>query len=385
MTVKNPPCCPEIPEGKKCDYLDFVYRLTHFANVGQQRIPVEVSLHIRFERCSGPLQLGNLVYSTTLLPQERVRLFTLDRRSRFTFDTESQLSYRHERAAEEQFYMSSFDSYMSDLERTDRGGSSSTSQGSSSSSGGTNSPLGALLFGPSVSVSGEYNASSTRDFFRELNVHAESSHNRSMEATRESSSVSVGEVSTRTHAEGESESQLESSSRVFHNPNRCHAVSYLFYQINKVQTVKLSVRAVRTRVIDPAGDSAVVARPIAADPNFTAIPSGLLANSEKLDVLQARRVNEPQLAAVSAIRGNTFSSLSVNREPLDAKTRREALEAVNKDLVEQGVLDKSGKVTKEVIGELEFSFKSSIPTPGIIVKACLDDCEACEPAFAGRY
>ncbi len=36
------------------------------------------------------------MYSTTLLPGEQVRLATTDRRSRFSFDSESKLSYRSE-------------------------------------------------------------------------------------------------------------------------------------------------------------------------------------------------------------------------------------------------------------------------------------------------
>ncbi|MCU7859387.1 MAG: hypothetical protein KZQ86_06045, partial [Candidatus Thiodiazotropha sp. (ex Lucinoma kastoroae)] len=250
-------CCPELPDGKKCDYLDFVYRLTHIATVSDtnrnHRLPIEVALHIRLERCTGPMELGNLVYSTTLLPGEKVRLFSLDRRSRFTFDSETQLSYRHERVAEEQFYMDSVDRFMSDLESTDQSSSSSSASGSSSSSASTSGIIESVFSGPSVSVSGQYNAQSTRSFLRELNVHAESSHNRSVQMTRESSSVSIGEVSTRQHVEGESESHLESSSRLFSNPNQCRAVSYMFYQVNKVQTVKLTIQAIRTRVIDPVG------------------------------------------------------------------------------------------------------------------------------------
>jgi len=164
-------CCPKLPDGKKCDFLDFVYRLTHIASVNEDnrthRVPVEVALHVRLERCAGPMELGNLVYSNTLLPGEKVRLFSLDRRSRFTYDSETQLSYRHEHMAEEQYYMNAVDQFMSDLESSDRSTSSSSSSGSSSASAGTSSLLGSLINGPSVSMSGRYNAQSTRDFLRE--------------------------------------------------------------------------------------------------------------------------------------------------------------------------------------------------------------------------
>jgi hypothetical protein len=383
------PCCPELPDGKKCDYLDFVYRLTHLAAVTEnnrtQRIPVEVSLHVRLERCTGPLELGNLVYSTTLLPGEKVRLFTLDRRSRFTFDSESQLSYRHERMAEEQFYMDTMDRFMSDLESSDKSSSSSSSSGSASSSGSTSGIFETIFSGPSVSVSGNYNAQSTHSFLRELHAHAESSHNRSVQMTRESNSISVGEVSTRQHVEGESESHLESSSRTFSNPNRCRAVSYLFYQVNKVQTIKLTIQAIRTRVIDPAGDSSVINRPIARDPQLTVLPAGILANASKLPEVKsaylASEMQSPQLASFRRLNVASLNVANLNQEPISPSLNAVAISSVEADLQKNGILDKAGRITKEVRNEIEFSFRSTLPTPGIVVKGCLDDCQTCEPAL----
>ncbi len=383
MATTKTPCCPELPDGKKCDYLDFIYRLTHIASVDNQRIPVELGIHVRLERCTGPLQLGNLVYSTTLLPKEKVRLFTLDRRSRFTFDSESQLSYRHERAAEEQFYMDSYDKFMSDLDTSDSRSSSSSSSGSASSSAGTSGLLGTIVNGPSVSVSGQYNASSTSDFLRELSAHAESSHNRSVEMTRASSSVSIGEVSTRQHAEGESESQLESTSRTFSNPNRCRAVTYLFYQVDKQQTTTLTIQAIRTRVLDAAGDSAVVNRPVRNDTALTTLPAGVLATSDKLvAVTTANRTVElapPVLTGISTAGLSSAVFTRPRQEPIDNATRAKAEAAVREDLVKQGVLDTKGQVSEKIRAELEFSLRTSIPTPGVVVKGCLDDCETCEP------
>ena len=385
----KPVCCPEMPEGKKCDYLDFVYRLTHYATVNDDnrthRLPVEVAIHVRLERCTGPLELGNLVYSTTLLPGEKVRLFSQDRRSRFTYDSESQLSYRHEQLAEEQYYMSAVDQFMSDLESSDRSNSSSSSSGSASSSAGTSSLLGSLINGPSVNISGSYNAQSTHNFLRELNVHAASSHNRAVQMTRESSSISIGEVSTRQHVEGESESHLESSSRQFSNPNRCHAVSYLFYQVNKVQTTKLTLQAIRTRLVDPVGNSAVVNRPIPKDNLLTAIPAGVLANSSKLpEVVNSYRTTELQSANLSGFQRINLASLNainVNQEPISQTLNNKAIAAVQTDLQKNNILDAKGNITKEIRAELEYEFRTSLPTPGVVVKGCLDDCQTCEPAL----
>ena len=63
-------CCPELRRQAVCDTLNLRYRLPFEARVGEdnQPIPVEVVLHFRLERCSGPLVIGDPIYSTTLLP-----------------------------------------------------------------------------------------------------------------------------------------------------------------------------------------------------------------------------------------------------------------------------------------------------------------------------
>lgn len=379
-------CCPDMSDGKKCDYLDFVYRLRHLTDVnhaGQNvTVPVEVSLHVRAERCTGPLKLGNLVYSTTLIPGEKVRLFSMDRRSRFSFDAESQLTYRHENIAEEQYYMDSFESFMSDLQSRDHSQSTSTSTGSASSSGETSGLFGTIFNGPSVTVSGNYNASSTQDFIRELSVHAQSSHNKSISMTREASSISIGEVQSRQHAEGESESHLESSSRVFENKNKCHAVTYLFYQVDKEQTIKFSIRRITTRVIDPAGDSSVVNNPVVGDDKLTLLPTAVLATPENINFKKATNANLRFTAAVPQTFSRVFAAnpVGTTTRPLDNNVRKLATEKVMKDLAGNGIIDEKGNVSKQTVAELSFEFKTSIPTPGVVVKGCLDECNVCDPA-----
>jgi hypothetical protein len=204
-------------------------------------------------------------------------------------------------------------------------------------------------------MSGSHNAQSTWDFLREINVQAESSHNRSVQMTRESSSVSIGEVSSHQHAEGESESHLESSSRTFHNPNHCHAVSYLFYQVNKVQTVRLT------------------------------IPAGVLANSSRLPeaVSSFKAVEQQSNLNVNFARVNlaSLAAVSTNQEPVSPTLSAQAATAVQADLKKQGIRDTKGKVSREIRAEVEFEFRTSQPTPGAVVKGCLDDCQTCEPAL----
>ena len=383
MEIKeNNPCCPEFVNGKKCDYLDLVYRLNNYTDVKLDRliqnIAVEVAIHIRIERCTGPLQLGNVVYSTTLLPGEKVKLFTQDRRSRFSFDSESELSYRHEQSAEEQFYMDSYEKFMSDLESKDSMHSSSTSSGSASSKGSTSGLFGTIFNGPSAKISGSFDAASTKDFIRELSAHAEASHNKSIHMTRESSAVQVGEVQSKKHMEGESENHVESSSRTFNNTNRCHSVSYLFYQVDKQQTTKITIKSIRTRVIDPAANSAVVNYPIEANSKFSIIPAAVLATSEKAN-LKMKEMDSIKLSSATRFQPRlALSEVRMKAEPLSSDVRKKALENVMKELVDSKILTKNGQVSDEISKELSIELKTSIPTPGVVVKGCLDDCNTCE-------
>lgn len=384
------PCCPELPKDNVCDVLDFHYRTVHTTAVvaGGRRVQVEVLIHARLERCPGQMTLGDLVYSTTLLPGEKVRLFTSDRRTRFSLDSESKVSYRNEQTSEERYYMSSMHDFMSDLSVRDSGSASSSKKGSSRGHADTSGAIETALFGPSVDVSGSYDASSTSSFLRELSQHASASDRRSEMATRAASSVSVGEVSSRAHAEGQSEDHFESSSREFANANRCHAVTYYFYQINKTQTVKFNIVSIQRRVIDPAANTRVSNNPFVSDGGVTAIPNGVLATDANR--LKAEAIGRESVAAqvrlepgsgglnLALARGNVLESVAQGPIPVDLKLR--ALKQVDLSLQREGLLGDTGKVSDQIVTELSFERTSSLPTPGLIVKGCLDDCDTCEPA-----
>src|SRR5215510_13170532 len=276
-----PPCCPDLKPGDNCDVLDFHYRQLYPVTVRDRPLTVEVIINVRLTRCSGPLTLGDIVYSTTLFPGEKVRLFTSDRRTRFTFDSSSKVSYRNEQSQEEHFYMSSWSDFMSDVTVRDSTRSTNTNKGHFDGHGETSSILGSIFGSPSVDVSGNYNSSSTSDFLRELHQHAQASDRRSEMGSRASSTVSIGEVQTRTHSEGESQDHFESSSREFSNPNKCHAVTFFFYRINKTQTIKFSLESIERRVIDPAADTRITNNPFISRGDVSVIPSGVLATDGK--------------------------------------------------------------------------------------------------------
>lgn len=385
-----PPCCPDLQPSDNCDVLDFHYRQLYPVTVGDQRRPVtvEVILNVRLTRCSGPLTLGDLVYSTTLFPGEKVRLFTSDRRNRFTFDSASRVSYRHEQTQEEHFYMSSWSDFMSDVTVKDSGRSTNTNRGHFDTHGETSGFFETVFSSPSIDVSGNYNSSSTNEFLRELSQHAQSSHRRAEMGSRAASSISIGEVQTRTHSEGESQDHFESSSREFSNPNKCHAITFFFYRINKSQTVKFTLESIERRIVDPAANTRVTNNPFLSRGDVTVIPTGVLATDNKRIEVEnvGRTAGNAEAGGRNAFDAalNVFPvSFAAGRvEPLSADIRAEALKAVDQDLVKAGLLDKvGGNVTKDKVTQVSFEAKFSLPTPGVLVRGCLDECDTCEPTL----
>lgn len=383
------PCCPDLKPDDVCDILDFHYRLVHDTTVvaNNQRVQVEVKIHTRLQRCPGPLMLGDPVYTTTLLPGEKVRLFTADRRSRFSFDSSTKISYRNEQTSEEQYFMASMSDFMSDISTRDASQATSSSSGSSQGHFGASGAIETLFSGPSVDVSGSYNAASTNDFLRETAAHAQASTHRAEMGSRTASTVSVGEVQTRTHTQGESEDHFESSSREFSNPNKCHAITFFFYRINKQQTLKFTLESIERRVIEPAGNPKVTNNPFLSTGDVSTIPNGLLATDNKrLDVERtgrqsvAERAVAPTSFAVGQVVGVFQPRLAA--EPIPLPVRQQALLQVDEELVKAGLLDKpDGSVSTTAQETVNFERQFSLPTPGIIVKGCLDDCDVCEPTL----
>jgi hypothetical protein len=384
------PCCPDLNPDGACDVLDFHYRLTQPTAVthNNQRVGVEVLIHARIERCPGPMALGDLVYSNTLLPGEKVSLFTTDRRTQFTFDTSSKVSYRNEQTSEERYFMSSMSDFMSDIESRDESHGGTTSKGSSEGHASTSGAIESFFVGPSVNVGGSYNASSTSDFMREVSQHARASSNRSEQATRTANSVSVGEVQTRTHAEGETADHFEASSRTFSNPNHCHAITFFFYQINKTQTIRFSIESITRRVIDPAADTRVINPNFASRGQVDVIPNAVLAtDKERLEAeargrasVAAEQQNTPTRAGVNL--QASFSRLNVQTlqlDPIPGEVRLKALQEVDAQLVAAKLIARAGgDITTEAKRQFSFEIQSSLPTPGMFVRGCLDDCNICE-------
>ena len=277
--------------------------------------------------------LGDPAYSTTLLPGETVKIATTDRRTSFTYDATTKLSYRSEQISEEQYFMRASQSYFSDLENQQAGHDTSTDKGKWDFHGDADGSIDPNPFSPgasaSANASGSHDSSSTLDYLHQQSSHMHSAATQAVNATRMAHSVSIGEVSTRTHIEGESEDQFEASSREFSNKNACHAVTYIFYRLNKKQTVTFEL--------------------------------------------------------VSIVRTLTPIGLTPNVGPrVTPELRGQILKELDHELMAAGILGPDGKVSDELKKEFAFKLEFSLPTPGILVKGCLDECNTCEPAQRER-
>ncbi|MGH9378232.1 MAG: hypothetical protein ACRD1I_05475 [Terriglobia bacterium] len=381
-------CCPQLEPCEVCDILNFTYQLPFLpvvAAANRQVVPVKVTLHFQLTRCSGPLSLGDLMYTTTLLPGEKVQLYSSDRHTRFSYDSETQLSYHTETTSEESYYAAGMAYGMSNLSSLDTSNSDSSFSSSAVSGGGSAGiNLGIFSIGGSAAGS-SYDSNSANSFAHSLSQHSQSLQQHMETSTRAAASTSVGEVATRTHQQGESEDQYESSSRTFTNPNHCHAVTFLFYRINKCQTVKFELVSIDRIVDDPLAPTGATLNPPKPQTGVGVLSSRVLATSAaRLDVanraLQSVAVEQEggANAGVSLLARSAASFTQPG--PIPVNVRQAALQAVDQDLVNEGLLDKvGGQVSPAAQKSLGWEKTMSIPTPGVLVKGCLDDCDICEP------
>ncbi len=373
--VHTVPCCPQLAPNDICDVLDFHYRLTYptvveAKDIDRQKVPVEVKFHFRLTRCRGPLAIGDLLYTTTLLPGEKVRLFTSDRRSKFTFDTTTKFGYRNSQSSEESFFMQQLSDSLFDV--SSRDSATSSNQSHAHVDGHGDAGINILGLGGSANMSGNFDSNSLSTFLGEHSQHAQSSFHAAEMGTRKAASTSIGESQSRTHTESESQDHYESASREFENKNQCHAITFLFYQINKAQTVKYTLETIELRVImdaDPRRDfTRVDANPVGPSTGVGITSTNVLATKQEGRV----RAEDPALG---------LPNLPFDVAPkLSAALREAAIKQVRKELTDADLLAADGKVSATARKSYSFEKQSALPTPGVLVKACLDDCTACEPA-----
>ena len=381
------PCCPDLIKDNHCDVfqykriLNYPVTLPAAANTPSQQLTVEVVLHFKFTRCTLGFTLGDPAYSTSLLPGEKVNLQSTDRKSRFTLDSETQISTRSEQISEEQYYMTALQNYVTDGANSQSGSATSSDSGNWDFNGDAHGSVGISLFGGSADAStnanGSHNSKSVSDYLNEQRSQAHGSATQSVGETQKAHSISIGEVSSRTHVATESEDQYEASSRQFSNPNHCHAITFIFYRLNKKQKITYEMVEIERRVLDPV---APVRRPL----YLPTLKSAVAVVPQEMPATSKVFTNAELLTAGTDIAGNTFGFSQAAAQfqaaaPISAAIRNAALAHVDQQLLTEGLIDSSGKASNSIKSKISFEQEFSLPTSGIIVKGCLDDCCICEP------
>ncbi|MEP7101608.1 MAG: hypothetical protein ABI781_13940, partial [Burkholderiales bacterium] len=149
--------------------------------------------------------------------------------------------------------------------------------------------------------------------------------------------------------------------------------------------------AIQRRVIDPAADTRVSQNAFLADGEVSAIPNAVLATDptrlqvEEIGRASALARQRGEVAGVSLAanvsNANATRCAASDAAPIPEALKAKALAQVDQALVKQGLIDKRGQVSEQITTELSFERKSSLPTPGTLVKGCLDDCDTCEPSL----
>ncbi len=310
------------------------------------KAPVEVIVTTRLERSSGEYVIGDLVYTLSLLPGEEVRMFTTDRRTRFSLDSETKIGYHAAATFEDQMYLSAMDTFFGQMSSSQwahaEGGTSGSFRAHAESSGVFES----IVSGPEADMNGSFNTNSFADFVGGMSAQASTAHHVSATATNTASAVSVGAIGIRNSIEGKLDTHVEMNYRSFRNPSRTRAVTFYFFQIRRMHRVRFWV------------DSITVSAP---------------------ERTMWRMAKAPQ--------NGVATKLAVGIKPTNLGEYEKFQEARN--LVAQELVDKQllspklgGYAMPEVVRtQTTFDHVFSLPTPGLYVRGGRDLADVADPSL----
>jgi hypothetical protein len=355
--------------------------LTYRYNLRVDNRLVECTLRYRVERCTEDYVLGDLLHSMTLFPGEEVFLSVRSRDSiaRFTENASfsaSQISRTSDRIWMETYKNLATDFSESGSETLKTSAHSEFSQTNAGGSGGVNI-LGIVKIGGGAShVSGDFDASSSSEFFHELNQHLQSTFHQTNQVVRDTSSVSLTQVNSHRDATVETHEELEVSTRRFKNINACHTVTHYFYQVAKRQRVKIELIERSCRAINEFASSAVTMKPlevsIAANQQVVSNPQVAEAGIKAV-AIEA----QPRFAAASAPTRDQVLLQNVNRVSYAAFQQAER--------ARKAALAKADKIMAALPEVKTFEQVSIIPTEALYVQSELGDCLLCEPYVVAKH
>ncbi len=355
-----------------CDVSILTYRYN--LRIGDRL--VECTLRYRIERCTEDYVLSDLVHSTTLFPGEQVFLSVRNRHSVARFTEDSSYTASQVSRSSDRIWMETFKSLATDFSETasqslETSAHSEFSETSGGGGGGLN--LGFIKIGGGAShVSGEFDASSSAEFFSELNQHLRSSFHQTNQVARDSSSVSITQVNSHREATAERDDELKVSTRRFKNINQCHTVTHYFFQIAKRQRVKIELIERSCRAVNEFANTAIRMKPMSLS----------LATNRQVPKAGQTTDDGPRFVALAAqpqqvlFTRDQIAMRDLGRVSLAAFTEAEK---ARRDAIAQ-----AEKIMAALPGIEPYERVSIIPTEALYVESELGDCMICEPYVVAK-
>ena len=355
-----------------CDVSILTYRYN--LRVGDRL--VECTLRYRVERCTEDYVLSDLVHSTTLFPGEEVFLSVRNRHSIARFTEDSSYSASQVSRSSDRVWMETFKSLATDFNETSSQSLKTSAHSEFSETGGGGSAglnLGFISIGGGAShVSGEFDASSSAEFFGELNQHLRSSFHQTNQVARDSSSVSITQVNSHREATAERDDELKVSTRRFKNINQCHTVTHYFFQIAKRQRVKIELVERTCRAVNEFANSASRMKPL----NLS------LATNQQVPKAGQGTSDAPGFVALAA---QPRQLLMTRDQQVLENLGRVSLPAFTEaERARQEAIAKAHEIMAALPGVEPYERVSIIPTEALYVESELGDCMICEPYVVAK-
>ena len=366
------PCPPfAMKPEPTCDITNLTYRL----NVVVGHRLVEMALHYEVERCSLEYTLGDLIYSTTLLPGERVWLSFRNRHSVSRLTEDTAFSASTYARSSESLWMDTYRNLATDIDwkAGEMMRSSSHSEFETKAEGGYTSFL--FWGGGDVKVSGKYDRNSASDFFSESQRHLRSSFHQTNEISRTSESTAITEINSHRSVEQELRDELKAGVRVFQNINKCHTLTFLFYQICRRQRIRIKLSGVSYRALNPDAETAVRRK---------AYKLSVADNQEFLKVSERTQLAEKYHATFRTppayMVAKSYSTASESKLHPDAETMASLsiLEATIPIAEREQAVNQLKKELPESKFRFEFEATVLLPTNAVFLDSALGACLACE-------
>jgi hypothetical protein len=326
---------------------EFRHLLWTNADGAPLRAPVEVVVSTRLERTAGDYMIGDLVYTLSLLPGEEVRMFTTDRRTQFSVDSQTKIGYHASATFEDQMYVSAMDSFFGQLSSSQWAHAEAGTSGSFRAHGEASGAFESFFSGPEADMNGSFNTNSFADFVGGMSAQASTAHHMSATATNTASAVSVGAVGIRNTIEGKLDTHVEMNYRSFRNPSRTRAVTFYFFQIRRMHSVRFWVDSINV-----------------SSPERTMWRMAKIAQN-------GAGVDKRAVAAQP-------SNLSSYQD------FRAARSVVTQELVSKQLLapqDNGHGMPDLVRSQTTFSHEFSLPTPGLYVRGGRDVADVADPSL----